>query len=362
MKTALVTGVTGQDGSYLSELLLKNNYRVVGMSRRNSTDNTERIRHLFGDSDFKLVYGDVTDSLCMLRLLDQHEPDEVYNLAAQSHVFESFCQPEYTTEATYMGALNILEAIRQSKANPKFYQASSSEMFGSSYSVRKVPVLSEQQQNELTRFVDSRRHAMVGVTVFGHGHDEERYQDENTPMLPNSPYAVAKLAAHHLCRIYREAYGIYACSGILHNHESERRGVNFVTRKITRYIGELKKNDLKGKLKLGNLEARRDWGHAEDYVRGMWLMLQQGKPDDYMLATGESHSVREFLVDAFKCVDIDIERDFDLYVEIDPTLCRPCEVPHLHGDFTKARTVLNWRPAIGFQELVRRMVYADCGA
>lgn len=340
-KTAMIMGCVGQDSSYLSELLLSKGYRVIGIKRRTSTDTTERIKHLIGNKNFIIEEGDVTDLSNILYLLHKYTPDEIYNLAAQSHVATSFEQPLLTWDVTAKGCLNILEAIRITKftflewgLNTKFYQASSSEMFGSSFTIR--------------------------------GHDGPAYQDESTPMDPQSPYAVAKLAAHKSVQLYRGAYGLHASSGILFNHESERRGENFVTRKITKYVAELFhfKNTLAGldsknsfrKLHLGNLDAKRDWGHAEDYVEAMWLMLQQDDGDDYVISMGETHSVRDFLTEAFKVIDIN---DWSKYVVVDPKFMRPAEVQYLLGDSSKARRKLGWKPKNSFTNLVARMVNAD---
>lgn len=338
MTTALITGVTGQAGSYLAELLLSNGYAVTGVVRRSSVPTTERIKHLLDNPKLKLVEGDVTDASSITHVLDKVGPDEIYNLAAQSHVATSFEQPGYTTNATYLGVLNILEAIRISgmRKYVRMYQASSSEMFGSCFTANLV---------------------LPKCTVL-------QFQDESTPMLPNSPYAVAKLAAHNLCRVYRESYGINVSCGILFNHESPRRGEIFVTRKITKHAARFADARHNGipcpKLRLGNLDARRDWGHAEDYVLGMWLMLQQDEPDDYVLATGETHTVREFVVKAFACIGEDIT-DINItdYVDIDDSLKRPCEVPFLRGDASKAMAILGWEPSYTFDRLVATMVNHD---
>lgn len=364
MKTAVIFGVTGQDGSYLAELLLGKGYRVVGVSRRTSTPNDGRVRHLAGDPSFELVRGDVTDPGSVQRTLlrgwayrrqADAAPMEVYNLAAQSHVGDSFLEPHHTTQATYLGCLNVLEGVRAYDALAKetrVYQASSSEMFGSSRSHRVLKADGSAHRG-WAHFPDC---------VFD-GMRPDAYQDESTPFAPNSPYAVAKLAAHHLVRVYRESYGLFACSGVLFNHESERRGQEFVTRKITRYVGLWLRNGRThegvGRLKLGNLDAARDWGHAADHVRAMWLMLQRETPDDYVVCTGQAHTVREFLLAAFAHAGLKAERVEDLPVEVDPSLFRPCEVPFLRGDASKARRELGWSPEVGFDDLVRRMVYAD---
>jgi GDPmannose 4,6-dehydratase len=319
-KRALVTGITGQDGSYLAELLLARGYEVHGVIRRASSFNTGRIDHLYRDphdpdARLHLHYGDLNDGSVLNRLLREIRPDEIYNLGAQSHVRTSFDLPEYTAEVTGLGAVRLLEALRESGLRPKYYQASSSELFGR---VTEVP------------------------------------QRETTPFHPRSPYACAKAYAFHITRNYREAYGIFAVNGILFNHESPRRGETFVTRKITRAAARIKLG-LQDVLYLGNLEARRDWGYAPEYVEAMWRMLQADEPDDYVIATGESHSVREFLEEAFGLLDLDW-RD---YVRIDPTYFRPAEVDLLVGDASKAAERLGWEPKVRFRELVRLMVEAD---
>ncbi|WP_449245251.1 GDP-mannose 4,6-dehydratase [Desulfobacca acetoxidans] len=318
-KRALITGITGQDGSYLAELLLDKGYEVHGLVRRASTFNTGRIDHLYVDPHeagvrFFLHYGDLSDAGQLTDLIYNLKPDEIYHLAAQSHVRVSFDMPEYTGDITGMGVTRILEAIRRSGIATRLYQASSSELFGAT----PPP------------------------------------QNENTPMYPRSPYAVAKLYAYWMVRNYREAYQLFAVNGILFNHESPRRGETFVTRKITRAVARIKLG-LQQKLYLGNLDARRDWGYAPEYVEAMWLMLQQDNPEDFVIATGETHSVREFLEEGFSQVDLDW-RDF---VEIDPRYFRPTEVEHLHGDPGKARRLLGWEPKVSFKELVRLMVDAD---
>ncbi len=318
-KVALVTGITGQDGSYLAELLLAKGYKVHGLIRRASTFNTGRLEHLYRDphepeTRLFLHYGDLTDAGQLTELIYNIRPMEVYHLGAQSHVRVSFDMPEYTGDVTGLGTVRLLEAVRRSGIKTKFYQASSSELFG----------------------------------------DAPAPQNEATPMRPRSPYAAAKLYSYWLVRNYRDAYGMFAVNGILFNHESPRRGETFVTRKITRAVARIKLG-LQQKLYLGNLEARRDWGYAPEYVEAMWLMLQQEEPEDYVIATGESHSVREFLEEAFGYLDLDW-RD---YVEIDPRYFRPTEVEFLLGDASKARRQLGWQPKVSFQELVRIMVEAD---
>ncbi|MDB4953408.1 MAG: GDP-mannose 4,6-dehydratase [Myxococcales bacterium] len=319
MKKALITGITGQDGSYLAELLLAKGYEVYGLVRRSSSFNTERLETIYQDphvTDYRLrlVYGDLEDGSSLANLVKKIQPDEIYNLGAQSHVRVSFDVPEYTVSTVAMGTLRLLEAVRGLGSECRFYQASSSEMFGAA----------PPPQNETTTF------------------------------QPRSPYACAKVFAHQICHNYRDAYGLHISCGILFNHESPRRGIPFVTRKITRAAARIK-HGLDKKLFLGNLDAKRDWGFAGDYVQAMWLMLQQDKPDDYVVATGESHSVRELLDVAFETLGL----DWKPYVEIDQRYFRPTEVDHLHGDATKARTKLGWKPKVGFRELVTMMVRAD---
>jgi GDPmannose 4,6-dehydratase len=318
-RRALITGVTGQDGSFLAEFLLAKGYEVWGILRRSSSFNTQRIDSIYQDPHdpdyrLKLVYGDLNDASSLNRILRNVQPDEIYNLGAQSHVRVSFDVPEYTAEVTALGTVRLLEAIRESGIQPRFYQASSSELFGSS----PPP------------------------------------QSEITPFHPRSPYAVAKLYAYYITVNYREAYGMFACNGILFNHESERRGGTFVTRKVTRTAARIKLG-LADKLFLGNLDAKRDWGYAGDYVEAMWMMLQQEKPDDFVIATGECHSVRDLLDVAFGHLDLDWKK----YVEIDPRYFRPSEVDELRGDASKARRVLGWQPRVDFKSLVARMVDAD---
>ena len=315
MKTALVTGVTGQDGSYLSELLLDKGYKVIGLKRRTSTICTERLDHIFEHPNFIMRYFELNDSGCIWRLLSEYKPDEIYNLAAQSHVRVSFEVPESTTDTIVMGTLRMLEAMRHVVPNARFYQASSSEMYGD---------------------------------------NPECPQNEGTALQPASPYACAKVYAHHLVRNYRESYGLHASSGILFNHESPRRGETFVTRKITMAAAKIKLG-LQDKLYLGNLDAKRDWGFAGDYVEAMWRMLQQKEPDDYVIATGETHTVREFLIEVFSYAGLDIDR----HVKIDPRLFRPHEVPLLLGDYNKANRQLGWKPKVRFRELARMMYEED---
>src|SRR6266849_2077937 len=319
MKKAIITGCTGQDGSYLIELLLKKGYEVHGLKRRSSSFNTDRLDHLYRDfhecdTHFFLHFADLTDGSSLNKILHDIQPDEVYNLAAQSHVKVSFEIPEYTTDVTASGALRLLEAIRHTGLQCRYYQASSSEMFGS--------------------------------TLPPH--------DETTLFHPRSPYACAKLFGHHITVNYRESYGLHASSGILFNHESPRRGETFVTRKITRAVAHILAG-LQQKLYLGNLDAKRDWGYAQEYVQAMWLMLQQDQPDDYVIATSETHSVREFLEAAFAHAGLDWRK----YVEIDPNYYRPTEVDMLIGDYSKAKKKLGWEPKTRFVDLVKLMVDAD---
>lgn len=337
MKKALITGITGQDGSYLAELLLEKGYEVHGIIRRSSTFNTKRIDHLYRDPHINgvklfLHYGDLTDGSNIARIMEKVKPDEIYHLGAQSHVRVSFDIPEYTADVSGLGTLRILDAIKDLKLKPKFYQASSSEMFG------KI---------------------------------QENPQRETTPFYPRSPYGCAKVFAYWITRNYRESYGIFACNGILFNHESPRRGETFVTRKITRGISRI----LAGKEKclyLGNLEAKRDWGYAKDYVEGMWRMLQQKEPDDYILATGETHSVRQFIEECAKLVDIDLHwkgkglketgtdrKTGKVIVRIDPKYYRPAEVDVLLGDAGKARKKLGWKPKVKFKDLAKIMMESD---
>ena len=353
-KKAIITGITGQDGSHLADLLLYLNYEVVGVVRRSSTDTTQRIKHLLGNKNLKLVEGDITDYSSIFNVLKENQDAcEFYNLAAQSHVAASFKNPEATWDATCKGCFNVLRAIvdLDLQNRIRFYQASSSEMFGKSY-------------------------------------DEDgyaKYQDEKTKFLPQSPYAIAKCAAHEAVRLYRDAYGLHASAGILFNHEGPRRGEQFVTRKITKWIGKfnkfLKRNNILPKditkscldkdcdmifasgiqesfpkLRLGNIDAYRDWGYAGDYVKAMWLMLQQNRGDDYVICTGESHSIREFLEEAFKCIEIS---DWYNYIIQDPQFYRPAEVDYLRGKNFKAGSKLKWKPETTFKQLVTMMVEHD---
>jgi len=351
MKKALITGITGQDGAYLAEFLLGKGYEVHGIKRRSSSLNTGRVDHLYQDPHEKNVrflmhYGDLTDATNLIRIVQEVQPDEIYNLAAQSHVMVSFETAEYTANADALGTLRLLEAIRilDMTDRVRFYQASTSELFGK---VQSIP------------------------------------QNEKTPFYPRSPYGVAKLYAYWICVNYREAYNMFACNGILFNHESPVRGETFVSRKITRAVARVKLG-LRQILYLGNLDAKRDWGHAKDFVRAMWLMLQQKKPDDYVVATGESHSVREFVELAFREIGVQLQwkgkgikekgiikkvtsdksrvtslKKGDVVVEIDPRYFRPTEVDELLGDASKARKVLGWEPRISFEEMISTMVKAD---
>jgi len=319
MKKALITGITGQDGSYLAELLLSKDYIVYGIIRRSSSFNTGRIDHIYQDPHdpnpkMQLVYGDLNDASSLNKISRTIAPDEIYNLGAQTHVRVSFDVPEYTGEITGLGTIRLLEAIRETGVHTKFYQASSSEMYGNAPSP----------------------------------------QNEQTPFQPRSPYAAAKLYAHWMTVNYREGYRLFACNGILFNHESPRRGETFVSRKITKAVARIQLG-LQEKLFLGNLDAKRDWGYAADYMEAVWLMLQQEQPDDYVIATGETHSVRDFLDEAFGYVKLDWKK----FVEIDPRYYRPTEVDVLLGDASKARQKLGWRPKVGFKDLVRMMVEAD---
>ena len=311
-RVALISGVNGMDGSYLSEFLIKKGYEVHGIVQRSAVFDRENIDHI---GDLELHYGDLTDYASLVRILQQVKPDEIYNLGAMSHVGISWEIPCYTAEATGIGTLNFLEAMRMVCPKAKFYQASTSEMFS--------------------------------------GNEKEK-QNENTPFDPQSPYSAAKLFAHQMCKIYRKAHDLFICCGILFNHESERRGKNFVTRKITTGIADIIKGKQK-KIHLGNIEAKRDWGYAKDYVEAMWLMLQQKKPDDYVIATGETHSIKEFLQEAFGLVN----KNWEDYVEIDKKYFRPSETNCLCGDASKAKRILKWKPKTSFKELVKIMVQND---
>ena len=352
MKTAVITGVSGQDGSYLAEFLLDHDYRVFGLYRRTSNYNLSRINHLLNNAQFKLLEFDLTDPSSINNIIKDTKPDEFYNLAAQSHVATSFNQPITTVHVNTIGVINILEGIRVFSPATRFYQASTSEMFGYNYDVDSA--------------------------------DGSKYQDENTQFSPQSPYGVSKLASHDMTRIYRDGYGIFGSCGILFNHESPRRGENFVTRKITKWIGEYlswcEKHAIRidktvssednlylvdvwstdeenkfPKLKLGNISAQRDWGHAKDYIKAMWMILQQDTPEDYVISTGVTKSVQDFLTTAFNHVQLDYKQ----YMIIDPLLFRPAEVEYLRGDSSKARSKMNWTPDISFDQLVIEMVDSD---
>jgi GDPmannose 4,6-dehydratase len=354
---AIIFGVTGQDGSHLSELLLEKGYEVIGVARRCSNSNSQRLATSIKHKKFELLTGDITDTFSVKDILSSNgDVDEVYNLAAQSHVFVSFKQPTLTWDITAKGCLNILQSIVDLNLKTKFYQASSSEMFGKNY---------DESYDEYN-----------APTI--------KYQDEDTPFMPQSPYAIAKLAAHHLVRNYRDSYGIFACSGILFNHESPRRGEQFVTRKITKWIGEfvnwtttlhsfnlntddedaiiaIDSGSIFPKLRLGNIEARRDWGHAADYARAIVLMMNHDTPDDYVISTGETHTIKEFLEEAFYCVGMDYDgiEEYNKYITIDPAFFRPSEVDYLLGDCSKAKKILGWKPTYSFKDLVQEMVEYD---
>lgn len=321
-KTAIITGITGQDGSYLAELLLQRGYKVVGLYRRSSSYNFDRIKNILHRTNLTLLECDLTEACIINNIIIKYQPDEFYNLAAMSHVATSFNQPITTFDINTKGVLHILEGIKTHSSVTKFYQASTSEMFGENYDI-------DQNNN--------------------------KYQDENTKLVPQSPYAVSKLASHRLVQIYRDAYGLFCCSGILFNHEGPRRGENFLTRKVTSYIGKLVNNKTNETLKLGNLQAYRDWGHAKDYVIAMNLMLQQETPDDYVICTGSTYKVLEFVIKAFEYVNLDYKK----YVEIDESLYRPAEVDYLCGRSTKAQKKLGWKPSVSFDELVAEMVDHD---
>jgi len=374
-KKAIVTGITGQDGSYLVELLLSKGYEVVGLKRRTSTNTEDRISHI-NSKDFSIVECEISDSGSVYSVVEKHQPHEVYNLAAQSHVKTSFDQADYTFQVNTIGVINFLEAIKRFSPSARFYQASTSEMFGKNYDTY-IPMIADA------------KHSPV---------EPVKFQDEDTVFQPQSPYAAAKLASHNLVRIYREGYGLFGCCGILFNHESERRGEHFVTRKITKWIGEFlrweKENsqniplkDLAGediprfaiseetiampgqrmfidmmrtpsfpKLRLGNVDTYRDWGHAKDYVNAMWLMMQQDDPEDYVISTGETYSVRDFLRIAFEHAGLG---NYEAYFVIDPEFYRPAEVEYLRGNPSKAEDKLGWQREVNFIELVRRMVESD---
>lgn len=326
-RIALLTGINGQDGSFLAELLLEKGYKVIGIKRRSSTNNCWRLHNILDSPNFILVDGDVTDSISIYNIVDKYKPDEVYNLAAMSFVGSSFEEPQYTAMVNYVGVINVLEAVKKIVPKCRVYQASTSELLGTAV-------------------------------------NKDGYQDENTIFIPQSPYAISKLAAHHTCRLYRQAYNMFICCGILFNHEGVRRGEEFVTRKITKWIGNNYSKINNGykfllneeKLNLGNLEASRDFGSSKDYVQSMYLMLQQDTPDDYVIATGETHTIRELLDVAFGYININ---DWTLYVYVNPKFIRPAEVPYLRGDMTKAKEKLGWQPTTTFRELIEEMVESD---
>lgn len=352
MKKAFITGICGQDGSYLAEFLIRNRYEVVGLYRRSSSPNFSRLKNIKDHKNLKLVEGDITDYTSLFNIISKENPHEIYHLAAQSHVASSFSQPFYTTQADYLSVLNILEIMRHMKTNEdlrpiqtKLYFAGTSEMFGSASDIKQTVVSEDFTNNTLTQ-----------VTKY------TNYQNENTIFVPQSPYAIAKLAGYHACRLYRECYGLYACTGILFNHESPRRGEEFVTKKIVKYFKNLNRLDTMDKLfapklKLGNLDAQRDWGYAAEYVEAMWCMLQQKtpKPQDFVIGTGETHSVREFIEEVGKVAQIN---DIFSYIEIDPKFTRPAEVNYLCADASKAKAVLGWTPKTKFSQLVQIM-YAN---
>lgn len=363
MKTAIITGINGQDGSYLAELLLNKHYNVIGIKRRSSTNTYDRIKHLLNNEFFHVIEGDICDFPFITKLIHETQADEFYNLAAMSHVKSSFDQPVHTFRVNCEAVINMLESIRNFSKNTKFYQASTSEMFGNN----RTAISMFNNEIEYIDLIRAKKDLYKNI------------QNEDTPLDPRSPYAVAKVAAHNAVKLYREAYGIFACAGVLFNHEGPRRGENFVTRKITKWIGEFGRYDEEygyglnhnledkdnivldtghtfPKLRLGNLDSFRDWGHSRDYCDAMYLMLQQQNPDDYVICTGETHSIRDFLRVAFKCIGID---NWEEYVVQDPKFMRPCEVDYLCGDCTKAQTTLGWKPTTTFEDLVKEMVAAD---
>lgn len=321
-RNVLITGITGQDGSYLADLFLEEtNYDIVGLIRRSSTPNTKRISHLLNDNRVKLIEGDITDFISVSDIINEYKPIQIYNLCAQSHVGTSFNQPNYTWEVNATGTYNVLEAVRRFSPLSKVYQASTSEMFGSII-------------------------------------EEDGFQRETTELSPNSPYAIAKVAAHHNARLYRDAYNLFICSGILFNHESPRRGDNFVTKKVTNYCAKLRASNYSEEipnLKLGNLYARRDWGHAKDYVRAQKMILEHDTPDDYIISTGISYSVKDMVSYAFDHIGCNWED----WVDIDESLYRPCEVPNLRGDSSKAHEVLGWAPQYTFEQMIAEMIDSE---
>ncbi len=371
MKTAIITGVIGQDGSYLSEFLLSKGYRVIGIKRRSATSSLDNLENVIGNPDFETVDGDITDQSFIFSCINKYKPDEVYNLAAQSFVHSSFEQPTHTFHVDTEGVINILEAIRQLSPKTKLYQASTSEMFGSSF----TPKYSADAHSVISDYTGN---------IYSLKYICKTFQDEDTPFIPQSPYAIAKLASHHMCRLYREAYGLHVSCGILFNHESPRRGKEFVTRKVTDYVARLhlasiikhtgyasqsasnegSHNDYSyipenlrtfPKLQLGNLSASRDWGHAQDYVKAMWLMLQSEISDDYVVSTGETHTIEELCEAAFSSVGL----KWQDYVEVNDKFKRPAEVRYLLGDSSKIYGKLGWQPHVKFDALIKEMVSSD---
>jgi len=344
MRKIFITGITGQDGSYLAEQFLEKGCKVYGLVRRTSQQNAQNLVDIIEHKNLKLIEGDVTDSGCIHRIIHEIFPHEIYNLAAMSYVKASFDEPSHTWDVDAKGALNVLEAVRScGSLVMKVYQASTSEMFGSMCSVL-------DKDGKRYNFLFNKNENFPGLNKF---------QDENTPFSPNSPYAIAKLAAHNLVHLYRESYGIYATSGILMNHESPRRGAEFVTRKITKWIGQVVSNKVVPTLHLGNPDARRDWGYAPDYMEAARHMLEAINPTDYVIATGKTHSVREFLLEALEAANLPSSYENDFVVWQTSSHMRPCEVPYLKGDASKAKRELDWSPKTSFKELVRKMVEND---
>lgn len=374
-KCGLVIGCPGQDSIHLIKLLLDKNYSVVGVKRRTSTNNTARLEQFFNNSRFQLVEGDITDLFSMSSIikdcLTTHDELEIYILAAQSHVGTSFKQPKYTMDVNYGGVLNVLEASRPWKNSIKIYFAATSEMFGDNYSTSydelvSVKLVTFAESNKVTPNCEGikKLSEILSNNVGGTYNlewgppiktESQKYQDENTPFSPMSPYAVSKVAAFNLCNNYRKAYNMFICSGILFNHEGEYRGEEFLTQKVCKYVAEVKTGKRKDKLKLGNLFSYRDFGYAGDYVKAMWLMLQQNKPDDYVIATGETWQIEDFVDKAFKYVRLDWKE----YVEIDQSLIRPSEVDYLKGNASKAKKILNWEPTVKLDELISIMIEAQ---
>lgn len=356
MKTAICTGATGQTGSYLCEILLDKGYKVVGTRRRTTTPNNENVEKCLKNENFILEIADITDYPCVSGLVDKYNPDEIYNLAAQSFVKVSFDQPIHTFDVDTYGVLNFLEVIKNKNKSIKFYQASTSELFGKSYSCMYTPFMSD----DLVRYdnPDGNRNTHEYIHKI-----DKAFQDELTPFSPQSPYGIAKLAAHHLCRLYKQSYDMFCVCGILFNHESPRRGKEFLTRKVTDYVGKLYVNSLFSdnrlnnypKLRLGNLDAYRDWGFAGDYAYAQYLMMQNEKPEDFVICTEESHTVREFCDIAFSYIGM----DYKDWVVVDPQFYRPSEVDYLCGKSTKAKEKLKWKPTVSFKDLVENMVNAD---